>query len=162
MPNVPMWSARPQAHGGRARLRILQSILPILGGRPRRRRGVPAELDAAVPPGARAQPHARRIVGTPAQVADLLEQWFAAGARRRLPSICPATLLPDGLERADPAGWCPSSSGAASSAAPTPGAYACVSTCWTLPSPRQGLRYDRSPLGSCRTAMTTQAPEENI
>jgi hypothetical protein len=44
----------------------------------------------------RAQAHARRFVGTPQQLADLLEQWFQAHAADGF-HLLPATL-PDGLE----------------------------------------------------------------
>lgn len=85
-----------QAMTARRVLRILQSILPILAETAAGARARAAAWDAAVPPGVRAQPHARRFVGTPQQLADLLEQWFEAHAADGF-HLLPATL-PDGLE----------------------------------------------------------------
>ncbi len=80
-------------------LRVLQSILPILGATAAQAQARAAELDAAASAhnGAAVAAHARRIVGTPAQVADQLEQWFAVGAADGF-HIWPA-VLPDGLEQ---------------------------------------------------------------
>jgi alkanesulfonate monooxygenase SsuD/methylene tetrahydromethanopterin reductase-like flavin-dependent oxidoreductase (luciferase family) len=77
-------------------LRILQSILPILAETEAGAHARAAAWDAAVPPGVRAQSHARRFVGTPQQLADLFEQWFEAHAADGF-HLLPATL-PDGLE----------------------------------------------------------------
>ena len=83
------------AAAGRA-LRILQSILPILAKTEALARAKAAAWDTAIPPGTSAQPHARRFVGTPTQLADLIEQWFEAHAADGF-HLLPATL-PDGLE----------------------------------------------------------------
>ena len=80
---------------GRA-LRILQSVLPILAETEARARRRAFLWDAAVPPGTHAQPRAKRFVGTPTQLADLLEQWFEAHAADGF-HLLPA-VLPDGLQ----------------------------------------------------------------
>jgi alkanesulfonate monooxygenase SsuD/methylene tetrahydromethanopterin reductase-like flavin-dependent oxidoreductase (luciferase family) len=77
-------------------LRILQSILPILAETEALARARAAAWDAAIPPGASAQPRAKRFVGTPPQLADLLEQWFEAHAADGF-HLLPA-VLPDGLQ----------------------------------------------------------------
>lgn len=79
-------------------LRVLQSIQPILGTTEAQAQDRAAELDAAsAHNGTSTTPHARRIVGTPAQVAEQLAEWFAAGAADGF-HVWPA-LLPDGLEQ---------------------------------------------------------------
>jgi alkanesulfonate monooxygenase SsuD/methylene tetrahydromethanopterin reductase-like flavin-dependent oxidoreductase (luciferase family) len=75
-------------------VRVLQRVLPILGETAVLARVRAAELDAAA--GDAPAPHALRLVGTPAQVADQLAAWFAAGAADGF-HLLPATL-PEGLE----------------------------------------------------------------
>ena len=87
---------KAQAAAAGRELRILQSILPILAETEAHARAKPAACDAAIPPGASAQPRTLRFVGTPTQLADLLEQWFEAHATDGF-HLLPATL-PDGLE----------------------------------------------------------------
>ena len=86
---------KAQAMAARRALRILQSVLPILAETEAQARAKAAAWDAAIPPGARIQPHAWRFVGTPTQLADLLEQWFEAHAADGF-HLLPA-MLPDGL-----------------------------------------------------------------
>lgn len=74
-------------------VRILQSILPILGASEAAARARADELDAA--PSNGVAPRATRIVGTAAQVADQLEHWFRAGAVdgfHFLPAVLPDRL----------------------------------------------------------------------
>ena len=87
---------KAQATAAGRTLRILQSILPILAKTEALARAKAAAWDTAIPPGTSAQPHARRFVGTPTQLADLLEQWFEAHAADGF-HLLPA-VLPDGLE----------------------------------------------------------------
>ena len=89
---------REQAAAAGREVRILQSILPILGATEEQARARAAELDAAAAlrNGSAFWPRAVRAVGTPQQVAELLAQWFAAGAADGF-HLLPATL-PDGLE----------------------------------------------------------------
>jgi alkanesulfonate monooxygenase SsuD/methylene tetrahydromethanopterin reductase-like flavin-dependent oxidoreductase (luciferase family) len=75
-------------------VRVLQRILPILGATEVLASVRAAELDAAA--GGVPTPHALRLVGTPAQVAEQLADWFAAGAADGF-HLLPATL-PEGLE----------------------------------------------------------------
>lgn len=78
-------------------VRVLQSILPILGATEALAQARAAELDhAAAARNRSADTHAWRIVGTPAQVADQLADWFAAGASDGF-HVLPA-VLPNGLE----------------------------------------------------------------
>lgn len=77
-------------------IRILQTILPILGETEAQAQARAAELDvAASRKGGVVVPRATHIVGTPAQVADQLAQWFEAGAADGF-HLLPA-VLPDGL-----------------------------------------------------------------
>jgi alkanesulfonate monooxygenase SsuD/methylene tetrahydromethanopterin reductase-like flavin-dependent oxidoreductase (luciferase family) len=77
-------------------LRILQSILPILGETEALAQARAAELDAiAAQLGTTAAPYATRIVGTPAQVVDVLAHWFTARAADGF-HLLPA-ILPEGL-----------------------------------------------------------------
>jgi alkanesulfonate monooxygenase SsuD/methylene tetrahydromethanopterin reductase-like flavin-dependent oxidoreductase (luciferase family) len=72
-------------------VRVLQSVLPILGATADLAQARAAELDARAADGT----HALRAAGTPAQVADLLEQWFRAGAAdgfHLLPAVLPNDL----------------------------------------------------------------------
>jgi len=85
-----------QALAAQRTVRILQSILPILAETEARAHARAAAWDAIVSPGACTQPSAKRFVGTPPQLADLLEQWFEAHAADGF-HLLPATL-PDGLE----------------------------------------------------------------
>jgi alkanesulfonate monooxygenase SsuD/methylene tetrahydromethanopterin reductase-like flavin-dependent oxidoreductase (luciferase family) len=85
-----------QAAAAGRTLRILQSVLPILAETEALARARAAVWDAAVPPRTGDQPHAQRFVGTPAQLADLLEEWFEAHAVDGF-HLLPA-VLPDGLE----------------------------------------------------------------
>ncbi|MBV9788837.1 MAG: LLM class flavin-dependent oxidoreductase, partial [Chloroflexi bacterium] len=79
-------------------LRVLQSILPILGATEAQAQDRAAELDAAsTHTSASAAPHARQIVGTSAQVAEQLGEWFTAGAADGF-HVWPA-VLPDGLDQ---------------------------------------------------------------
>ncbi len=78
-------------------IRILQSILPVLGATERAAQAQAAELDrvAAGRNGKAQVPHAQRFVGTPQQLADLLQQWFevrAADGFHLLPALLPAGL----------------------------------------------------------------------
>jgi alkanesulfonate monooxygenase SsuD/methylene tetrahydromethanopterin reductase-like flavin-dependent oxidoreductase (luciferase family) len=76
-------------------VRILQSVLPILGASQDEAQANAAALDAAAQGGARSAPHALRLVGTAAQVADQLAAWFSAGAAdgfHLLPAVLPAAL----------------------------------------------------------------------
>ncbi|KAB8145680.1 LLM class flavin-dependent oxidoreductase [Chloroflexia bacterium SDU3-3] len=84
-----------EAAAAQHEVRVLQSILPVLGESEAEAQARAAALDAASPRGA-AQPRALRLVGTPAQVAERLAEWFAAGAAdgfHLLPDV-----LPDGLD----------------------------------------------------------------
>jgi alkanesulfonate monooxygenase SsuD/methylene tetrahydromethanopterin reductase-like flavin-dependent oxidoreductase (luciferase family) len=87
---------KAQATAAGRTLRILQSILPILAETEALACAKAAVWDAAIPPGASVQPHVRRFVGIPIQLADLIEQWFEAHAADGF-HLLPATL-PDGLE----------------------------------------------------------------
>jgi alkanesulfonate monooxygenase SsuD/methylene tetrahydromethanopterin reductase-like flavin-dependent oxidoreductase (luciferase family) len=87
---------KAQATAAGRELRILHSILPILAETEALARPKAAACDAAIPPGASTQPRTLRFVGTPTQLADLLEQWFEAHATDGF-HLLPATL-PDGLE----------------------------------------------------------------
>jgi FMN-dependent oxidoreductase (nitrilotriacetate monooxygenase family) len=87
---------KAQATAAGHTLRILQSILPILAETEALARAKAAVWGAAIPPGASVQPHVRRFVGTPIQLANLIEQWFEAHAVDGF-HLLPATL-PDGLE----------------------------------------------------------------
>jgi len=87
---------KTQAMAARRALRILQSVLPILAETEARARRQAFLWDAAVPPGTHTQPRAKRFVGTPTQLADLLEQWFEAHAADGF-HLLPA-VLPDGLQ----------------------------------------------------------------
>jgi alkanesulfonate monooxygenase SsuD/methylene tetrahydromethanopterin reductase-like flavin-dependent oxidoreductase (luciferase family) len=75
-------------------VRILQSVLLILGANEAEAQARATQLDAAAR-GA-TPPPALRIVGTAAQVADLLATWFTAGAADGF-HLLPATL-PEDLE----------------------------------------------------------------
>jgi alkanesulfonate monooxygenase SsuD/methylene tetrahydromethanopterin reductase-like flavin-dependent oxidoreductase (luciferase family) len=88
-----------QAAAAGREIRVLQSILPILGATQELAWARAAELDAAAAlrNGSAFWPRAGRAVGTPQQVADLLERWFAAGAADGF-HLLPA-VLPDGLEQ---------------------------------------------------------------
>ncbi len=85
-----------QATAAGRELRILQSILPILAENEALVCARAAAWDAAIPPGASAQPRTKRFIGTPTQLADLLEQWFEARAADGF-HLLPA-VLPDGLK----------------------------------------------------------------
>jgi len=87
---------KTQAMAARRALRILQSVLPILAETEALARRRAFLWDAAIPPGTHAQPRAKRFVGTPTQLADLLEQWFEAHAADGF-HLLPA-VLPDGLK----------------------------------------------------------------
>jgi alkanesulfonate monooxygenase SsuD/methylene tetrahydromethanopterin reductase-like flavin-dependent oxidoreductase (luciferase family) len=87
---------KAQATAAGRELRIVQCILPILAATEARARARATAWDAAIPPGASVQPRTLRFVGTPTQLADLLEQWFAASAADGF-HLLPATL-PEGLE----------------------------------------------------------------
>ena len=78
-------------------VRILQSILPVLGETEQlaRQRAAQLEAVAASRNGKAVKPHAHRFVGTPQQLADLVQQWFAAEAVDGF-HLLPA-VLPDGL-----------------------------------------------------------------
>lgn len=81
-------------------IRIVQIILPIAGATAEEAQARAAALDAASP--AAPGPRALRIVGAPAQIADQLAAWFAAGAAdgfHLLPAVLPddLPLLIDGL-----------------------------------------------------------------
>ncbi|MBC8075938.1 MAG: LLM class flavin-dependent oxidoreductase [Chloroflexales bacterium] len=82
------------AASGRA-VRVLQSVLPILGKTVEQAAAHAAALDAAAPNGAQL-PRATRIIGTPNQVADVLADWFAAGAADGF-HLLPA-VVPEGLD----------------------------------------------------------------
>lgn len=74
-------------------VRVLQSVLPILGATAELAQARAAELDARAP--AAGGPDLLRAIGTPAQVADLLEEWFRAGAAdgfHLLPAVLPGDL----------------------------------------------------------------------
>jgi alkanesulfonate monooxygenase SsuD/methylene tetrahydromethanopterin reductase-like flavin-dependent oxidoreductase (luciferase family) len=79
-------------------LRILESILPILGKTEALARARAAELNtaAAARGGSTFAPKATRIVGTARQVADLIQEWFEAGATDGF-HVLPA-VLPNGVE----------------------------------------------------------------
>nr|AIA16028.1 FMN-dependent oxidoreductase, nitrilotriacetate monooxygenase family [uncultured bacterium] len=78
-------------------VRVLQSILPILGETEALALAYAAELDAAARRnGSPAWPYATPIVGTPWQIADQLATWFEAGAADGF-HVLPA-VLPNGLE----------------------------------------------------------------
>ena len=78
-------------------VKILQSILPILGETEQLAHERASTLDvvAAARNGKAYIPHAYRFVGTPKQLADLLQQWFVtygADGFHLLPAVLPAGL----------------------------------------------------------------------
>ncbi len=79
-------------------VKILQSILPVLGETEQLAHERASLLDviAAARNGKANIPHAYRFVGTPKQLADLLQHWFEAQAADGF-HLLPA-LLPTGLE----------------------------------------------------------------
>jgi alkanesulfonate monooxygenase SsuD/methylene tetrahydromethanopterin reductase-like flavin-dependent oxidoreductase (luciferase family) len=83
-----------EASGAGRAVRVLQSVLPILGATEAEARARAAALDAASQ--GRAAPRATRLVGTAPQVADQLQAWFAARAADGF-HLLPA-VLPEGLE----------------------------------------------------------------
>jgi alkanesulfonate monooxygenase SsuD/methylene tetrahydromethanopterin reductase-like flavin-dependent oxidoreductase (luciferase family) len=88
-----------EADAAGRQVRILQAILPILGATAAQAAARAAALDAALDiagDGSALPPRATRLVGTPAQLADTLEQWFDARAADGF-HLLPA-VLPDGLE----------------------------------------------------------------
>ncbi len=88
---------RDEAAAAGRTIRVLQSILPILGATEAEARARAAQLDAAAAQrGADAWPRAARLVGTPQQLADRLAQWSDAGAADGF-HLWPA-VLPEGLE----------------------------------------------------------------
>lgn len=99
---------REAAAAGRT-VRVLQSILPIVGATEEQARERAAALQAAAHAQGRAAPRALQVVGTATQVADLLEAWFiavAADGFHLLPAVLPddldelvATLVPELQQR---------------------------------------------------------------
>lgn len=75
-------------------VRVLHAILPILGTSEVLAQMRADELNRVAPPNA-PPPHAKQLVGTPEQVADELEHWFATGAADGFHLLPP--VLPDGL-----------------------------------------------------------------
>ncbi|MBX3014775.1 MAG: LLM class flavin-dependent oxidoreductase [Caldilineaceae bacterium] len=78
-------------------VRILQSILPVLGETEAFAQQRAAQLDAVAAGrnGKAVTPYAQRFVGTPQQFADFAQQWVEAGAADGF-HLLPA-VLPDGL-----------------------------------------------------------------
>lgn len=78
-------------------VRVLQSVLPILGPTEDAARATAEQLDAVATTSSGAgTPRATRLIGTPAQVADTLASWFAQYAADGF-HLLPA-VLPDGLD----------------------------------------------------------------
>lgn len=78
-------------------VRVLQSILPVLGESEQLAHEQAARLDAVAARrnGKAVQPHAYRFVGTPQQLADFMQHWFTAEAADGF-HLLPA-ILPEGL-----------------------------------------------------------------
>jgi len=78
-------------------VRVLQSILPVLGETEQLARQRAAQVDAVAASrnGKATKPYAQRFVGTPQQLADFIQQWFTAEAADGF-HFLPA-VLPDGL-----------------------------------------------------------------
>lgn len=78
-------------------VRVLQSILPVLGETEQlaRQRAAQLEAVAAGRNGKATKPYAHRFVGTPQQLAAFVQQWFTAEAADGF-HLLPA-VLPDGL-----------------------------------------------------------------
>lgn len=82
------------AHG--REVKVLQAILPILGVTEENARARAAALEAAAQGHTTPLPNAHRFVGTPQQLADRLELWFAQEATDGF-HFLPASL-PQGIE----------------------------------------------------------------